>query len=286
MYNDLFSIGPVTVHGYGLMVALGIIAAYLVAEYRARKRNMDPDHIFNILIFGVIFGFTGSKLLYAITVLPELLRDPSGFFQHLADGWVVYGAIIGGVGAAAVYCKVKKISILSYLDLCVPSLALGQAIGRIGCLLAGCCYGATTDSSMCIVFTHSNYAPNHVALIPTQIYSSLLNFLNFFVLLLIGAKAKKKGIVISCYLMFYSVGRFVIEFYRGDLNRGFVGNLSTSQFIAIFIFLLGVVLFLFFTKKNYPVDRVIAAAEKSGEAPGEQEVQRTDASDVQDAQSK
>lgn len=267
MYNDLFSIGPFTVHGYGLMVAIGIIAAYMVAEYRANKNGMNPDHIFNILIFGVIFGFAGSKLLYLITVLPQILEDPSTFKVHLADGWVVYGSIIGGVGAAAVYCRVKKISVLQYLDLCIPSFALGQAIGRLGCLLAGCCYGARTDSSLCIIFTHSDYAPNHVALIPTQIYSSMLNFLNFFVLLWVAKRTKKRGIVISCYLMFYSIGRFFIEFFRGDLQRGFVGTLSTSQFIAIFVFLLGVVMCVFFSRTNLIAD--VAASEEE-QAPAEE----------------
>ena len=122
----------------------------------------------------------------------------------------------------------------------IPSIALAQGFGRIGCFLAGCCYGKETDSHLSVVFQNSDFAPNHVALIPTQIYSSILDFLHFFILLYVAKHKKAEGEVAACYLILYSIGRFFLEFFRGDIARGNVGILSTSQFISIFTGIAGV----------------------------------------------
>jgi phosphatidylglycerol:prolipoprotein diacylglycerol transferase len=127
----------------------------------------------------------------------------------------------------------------------MPSVALAQGFGRIGCLLAGCCYGLETNSSLGIIFHDSHVAPNEVRLIPTQLISSGLDFLNFIVLLAIAKRKKADGQVAGFYLIFYSIGRFVLEFFRGDLIRGSVGSLSTSQFISIFLMVIGVAIVLF-----------------------------------------
>ena len=102
----------------------------------------------------------------------------------------------------------------------LPSVALAQGFGRIGCFLAGCCYGKETESVFSVIFQNSEYAPNHVALIPMQLYSGGLDFLHFLLLLLIARNKKEDGQVTACYLIFYSIGRFVIEFFRGDIIRG------------------------------------------------------------------
>ena len=129
-------------------------------------------------------------------------------------------------------------------------MALAQGFGRIGCFLAGCCYGKETESVFSVIFQNSEYAPNHVALIPTQLYSSGLDFLHFLLLLLIARNKKEDGQVTACYLIFYSIGRFVIEFFRGDIIRGSVGILSTSQFISIFTGIAGIVLLIRIRKKR------------------------------------
>lgn len=241
MKNELFSIGPFTVYGYGLMIAIGIIAAYLTGEYRAKKRNLDPDKVFYIVIWSVVGGLLGAKILYIITQIKEIIANPR-LLLDVADGFVVYGGIIGGIFSAMVYCRVKKLPFLKYFDLLMPSVALAQGFGRIGCFLAGCCYGRETDSAIGIVFHDSAYAPNGVSLLPTQLISSGLNFLHFFVLVWLTKKKKGDGQIAGLYLVFYSVGRFILEYFRGDLIRGSVGRLSTSQFIAIFICLAGIIL--------------------------------------------
>lgn len=241
MKNELFSIGPFTVYGYGLMIAIGILVAYVTAEYRAKKHGLDPDKIFYLVIWAVVGGFAGAKVLYFLTRLKDIMENPRVLLD-LADGFVVYGGIIGGIFSAMAYCKIKKMPFLKYFDLVMPSVALAQGFGRIGCFLAGCCYGRETDSALGIVFHNSSYAPNDVKLLPTQLISSGLDFLLCAVLILLDRKKKGDGQIAGAYLVLYSIGRFILEFYRGDLIRGNVGALTTSQFIAIFVALAGVVL--------------------------------------------
>lgn len=254
MYNDLFSIGGITFHGYGLMIGLGILSAYLLAEYRAKKSGLNGDHIFSLLIYGAGFGLVSAKLMYYITIFKDILKDPS-LLLNISDGFVVYGGIIGGIGAGYLYCRIKKIRSLEYLDLVVPSIALAQGFGRIGCFLAGCCYGVPFTSPFSTTFLHSQFAPNHIPLFPSQLVSSAFNFLNFIVLCLLAKKIKKTGVVSSCYLIFYSLGRFIIEFFRGDLIRGTVGSLSTSQFISVFVALAGFLLLWRSLKQPLPENR-------------------------------
>lgn len=244
MKNELLTIGPVTIHGYGLMIGIGVIAAYMTAEYRAKKLKLDAEQVFGLVIWCLIFGGLGSKVLYCLTVLDDILADPSHFLHSLANGWVVYGGLIGGVLGGYLFCRYKKLNFFSYFDLALPSVALAQGFGRIGCFLAGCCYGRETDSPIAITFTNSAYAPNGVPLIPTQLISSGLDFLHFFVLLYIARHKKAEGQVGGFYLIFYSIGRFILEYFRGDAARGSVGDLSTSQFIAIFTLVAGILIVL------------------------------------------
>lgn len=144
MKNELFAIGPIVVYGYGLMIAIGILAAYFVGEYRAKRKGLDADHIFNFVIWCVIGGFLGSKLLYSLTNIKNIIANPS-LLLDFQNGWVVYGGIIGGIFSAIIYCRIKKLKFLPYFDLLIPSVALAQGFGRVGCLLAGCCYGHETN---------------------------------------------------------------------------------------------------------------------------------------------
>ena len=269
MHNELFSIGPFTVYGYGLMIAIGIFAAYCLAEYRARRLGLDDERVFGLTICAVIGGIIGGKVLYYLTVLPQIAADPSLLYRDLMEGFVIYGALIGGFAGIVLYCRRWKMNVPSYLDLALPSVALAQGFGRIGCLLAGCCYGRETDCAFSIVFQNSAYAPNGVPLIPTQIISSVLDFLHFGFLILFAKKWKKgEGQVTGLYFALYSAGRFILEFFRGDLERGNVGALSTSQFIAIFAFISGVVLFFWAGKHGSGAS---GQAGQSGAAEQEEE---------------
>lgn len=255
MYNELLRIGNLTLYSYGLMMGLGIISAILLTEYRAKRKGLKADSIFYLAIWGVIGGFAGSKLLYFITELPRIIKDPS-IILNFSEGFVVYGAIIGGIAGGAIYLRIAKLKFLPYFDLVMPSVALAQGIGRIGCFLAGCCYGKETDAWYGIVFPHSDIAPEGVKLIPTQLFSSILDFLHFIILIIIAGKTKKNGMVGACYLLFYGLGRFAIEMLRDD-PRGNIGILSTSQFISLFWIIIGAVLLLWTKWKGSSVRQEI-----------------------------
>lgn len=245
MYNDLFSIGPFTVHGYGLMIAIGVLAALFVGEARAKKRGMNADVLYPMTFLCVIFGFLSAKILYCIVEWKTFVKEPLSLLS--SNGFVVYGGIIGGVAAAFLFFKIKKLDFWEYFDLVLPSVALAQAFGRIGCFLAGCCYGRETDSFIGIAFTHSDFAPNGVKLIPTQLISSAGMFLIAGILFWYAKKKREKGTVGALYLILYSIGRFFVEFLRNDY-RGEVGIFSTSQFISLFMLAAGI--FLFVSKKR------------------------------------
>lgn len=249
MKNELFSIGSFTVYGYGLMIGLGVLAAYLIAEYRAKKLQIDNEHVFALTIWALVGGLLGAKILYYITIFDEVLANPKVLLE-ISDGFVVYGGIITGILTVWIYCRVKKLKFASYFDLLIPEVALAQGFGRIGCFLAGCCYGRETTSPIGIVFHESPFAPNGVSLVPTQLISSGLDFANFLFLIWFAKRKKGDGQVAGMYLMLYSIGRFVLEFFRGDLERGSVGSLSTSQFISIFILVAGGVIFCLSGKKR------------------------------------
>lgn len=250
MKNELLTIGPFTIYGYGLMIAVGILAAYFMAEYRAKKQKLENEQIFYLVIWCLVGGFISAKLLFWITEWKSIAENPGFMLQTMNDGFVVYGGIIGGIFTGFLFCRIKKLDFLKYFDLMMPSIALAQGFGRMGCLLSGCCYGRETDSTLSIIFHNSDLAPNGVTLIPTQIYSSLLDFLHCFILLYIGRKKLWDGQVAACYLIFYSIGRFVLEFFRGDMERGSVGILSTSQFISIFVAALGIIFYFASGKRN------------------------------------
>ena len=175
MYNDLFTIGNFTMHGYGLMIAIGIIMAYVDASHRAKKKSLSEDHALALVLYCVIFGFLGAKVLYWITILPQIIADPK-IMLDFGDGFVVYGGIITGLLTAYIYSRIKHIAFLDYLDLLFPSVALAQAFGRIGCFLAGCCYGKETSGPLFTEFQNSQFGPNGVHLVPTQLIPAPATF--------------------------------------------------------------------------------------------------------------
>ena len=157
----------------------------VVAQKRAKNYGLDPDAIFYMGAWGLLAGILGAKLLFYLTEIKEIIKDPS-LLLNVSEGFVVYGGIIGGILGAYIYAKIKKIDILAYFDLAVPSIAFAQGFGRIGCFLAGCCYGRETNAWYGITFHNSPFAPNEVALIPTQLISSVADFAHFFYLDLFG----------------------------------------------------------------------------------------------------
>ena len=237
MYNDWFHIGPLTVHGYGVMTAVGVLAAFFLAEKLAKKHGLAAESIDSFIFFILVCGYAMSKLTYCLTVFPDFLKDPLSVLG--SGGWVVYGGLIGGVLGAWIWCRWHHWDFLKYFNTLITTVPLAQGFGRIGCFFAGCCYGHATDAWCGVRFPADSLCPLDTAVIPTQLISSAGDFLIFWILYrnINGGKHPEDNAAI--YLIMYSIGRFLIEFLRGDINRGFIGSLSTSQFIALFAALFG-----------------------------------------------
>lgn len=247
MRVELFSIGPITIPGYGFMIGIGVLCCIWLGMRRAKKYNMSEEAVLDIAIFGLVAGFLGAKLLFVIVEWKTFLENPLSLLG--SEGFVVYGGIIAGVLAAILYCRRKKMVFLAYFDLLCASVALAQGFGRIGCFLAGCCYGRETTSPIGVVFPSGSFAPAGVKLLPTQLFSSAGDFVIMAILLWHYKRRRYVGDTGYLYMLLYGVGRFGIEMLRND-NRGGVGSLSTSQFISIFIVVAAVLLLLYNRRKG------------------------------------
>lgn len=237
----LFQIFGLKIYGYGTMLATGVITAVILTLHRAKEKGYDEDKVLNMAIFAVIGGVIGGKLLYILTSLDEVMHEKS-LFAVISNGFVIYGSIIGGVLGVVLYCRKNNWHILKVFDMIIPSLPMAQGFGRIGCFLAGCCYGKPTDLFIGVKFRPDSLGPSDNYVYPTQIFSSVFDFILAIVLLNLDKKLKKDGRLFALYMIIYSVGRFFIEFIRND-PRGNVGVLSTSQFISIFVVIFGVALY-------------------------------------------
>lgn len=247
MRMELFSIGPITIHGYGFMIALGVTACLFLAIYRAKRHNLSEEAVLDIAIYGLVAGFLGAKLLYVFVEFERFLEDPMSVIG--SEGFVVYGGIILGVSAAILYCRIKKLKFLEYFDLCAPSISIAQGFGRLGCFLAGCCYGRETDGFFGVVFPEGCMAPAGVKLLPTQLIMSAGDFVITGILIWYYRKKKHTGDVGALYMLLYGVGRFLVEYLRSD-DRGAVGMFSTSQIISFGIVAGAVLLFIMNKKRD------------------------------------
>ncbi len=231
MYPRLLHIyGPLWVQSYGVMIVLGFLL-FLVCMYNdsRRARLIDSDTFFNVIFVGLVSGVIGGRLLFVITEWSSFTNPWLDMFYVWQGGFVVLGSIIGVVIALPIYLKMHAVKVFMFLDIAALYGPLMQSVARIGCLLAGCCYGAQAQGFIfSIVFKDPvGFAPVGVALHPTQIYMSLLSFSIFIILFVLKRFLQKPGQSIFLYLILESVARIGIDFWRGD--RGDMMNFSWLQ---------------------------------------------------------
>lgn len=237
MYPELFTIFGITVYSYGLLVAIGFFAGMTYITKYSDNISVKKDQMYDFLFYLIVVSIIGARLLYVLVNVDSFIQHPLDVIKVWQGGLVFYGGFIAAVLYALIYCKYKKINIKRLADVFAPALALGHSFGRIGCLLSGCCYGKETH---CFISVNNRY--------PTQIFEAVGNLIIFFILHKLYKKSHKDGHVFLLYLIFYSVLRFSIEFFRGDDRGSFFLGLSPAQNISIVILLVAVVL-LFKNKK-------------------------------------
>jgi len=267
MHPILFEVFGQQIYAYGLFIVIGVVAAWYLLRLLVGKENKDISLGFFICICG---GIIGAFALRPLMKIPEVIlhwerfrqMPLEVFFAYFFGEIVFYGGLIGGVTAMLLFCRRFKIPALPMADLFAPALALSHGIGRIGCFMGGCCYGIPVSPShpFAVVFRPTpiamptptatplttapivTAAPIGVPLLGTQLIEAACLILLAALLAIIYKKTAKAGLTVCLYGLLYSVLRFVLEFYRGDIMRGVYGWLSTSQYISIALFAMSLAL--------------------------------------------
>lgn len=254
MYPVLFKIGPLTVHTYGVLVALGFLTGIAFAIKHAKDYSISKDTIIDIGFYILFSAIIGSRLFFVLIKLDYYLKNPISIFKIWEGGLVFYGGVLLAVPVAIWYAKRHSLDVLKIADIFAPSIAIGHSIGRLGCFSAGCCYGRYTESvPWAIIFTDPNsIAPTGIPLHPTQIYESIGEFINFIILFFFLRKRKSfDGQLLIIYLILYSILRFIVEFFRGDADRGIIiSGFSVPQGISIAIFVISIVAYMILRKRK------------------------------------
>ena len=248
MFPQLFHIGKFFLPTYGFLVALGVLLGLWISVRNSERLGYNGDLSWNLGILVVLCGIIGSKVLY-------IINDWSTYKDHLGDifsistlqsGGVFSGGLLAAFAAAAWYVHKHHMPPLGTCDAFAPGLALGHAIGRVGCFAAGCCYGKETHHWWGVTFTNPLAAsitgtPLGHPLEPTQLFESAVELANFFLLMWLLKRRKFDGQVFGAFLFIYGIARFFLEYLRDDPGRGsvFGGALTGTQLIAVGFVLAG-----------------------------------------------
>ena len=243
MMNLLFASKGFDIFGlhitfYGLLIAVGFILAILLAFYHAKKRGLTSEDIITLAIYVIPLSILGARTYYCI--FSGETFSFAEFFAIWNGGMAILGGVIGGVIAVLIYSIVHQKNFLMICDIAAPSLILGQCIGRVGCYFAGCCYGhEVTNESLQFfpisIFTNGGW---HLA---TNFYECFWCLIGLVLLVLLFRKFQQKGVITCCYLIFYGIGRGIIETFRGDSLYFFSTGLKVSQILAIIIVIVGII---------------------------------------------
>ena len=247
MHPIAFKLGTLSVHWYGVLVAMGFIAGLWTAGRRAPLHGISPDKVGDAGPWMIIGGIIGARSLYVATYWKESFAGYpwTEVFMVQRGGLVFYGGLIGASLATILYCRVRHIPLWKLADVFAPSIALGYVFGRLGCLMNGCCYGRACSLPWAISYPSGALPPEHHGPVhPTQIYDSLLNLLLYLFLAWLYRRKKFDGQVFATYLICYAFTRSFVEYFRGDysLAHRHAGFLTPAQLVSVGILVAGVAL--------------------------------------------
>jgi phosphatidylglycerol:prolipoprotein diacylglycerol transferase len=251
MHPVLIRLGPLTIHTYGLLVATGVLLGLWLVRRRAAHSGVDPDRAWNLGVYMTLAALVGSKVWLILQFWSYYSANPGEIFalNTLQSAGVFYGGLITAVFVVVFYARYAGLKFLPLADVYSAPLALGHAVGRLGCFSAGCCWGRETHVAWGVTFTDP-YAgqligvPLGVKLHPTQLYESLALAAIFGVLLWLAKGQRAPGQLFAAYLMLYGVVRAIVEAFRGDPSRTmlFGGAVSLMQVVSLGLILLGALL--------------------------------------------
>ena len=262
---------PFSLHWYGLLIAMGFWVSMLYARRQAARENEDPEKVQDMAFWLLLFGLMGARFIFILTRWDVYMQNPLKILTFWEGGFVFYGGFIGAAFTLIYYTTVHKLPFFKYADLLIPFLAMAHAVGRLGCLMAGCCFGEPTEMAWGIQFPSGSAC--HVqhlrlgdvgandpslAVHPTQLYEAVAELIMFFYLSWLRMRKRFHGQVLLAWLIGYPIIRSVIEMYRGDKIRGiyklieadWFPAMSTSQYISILVALSAVGTWLYLRRTH------------------------------------
>ena len=233
MYPVLFKIGPFTIYSYGVCLALAFLICIFLIKKESKIYSLEAETIINFCFWLLISGIIGGRILYCLLNIHFYIKNPLEILMLHHGGLIWYGGLITATFIGILYLKKNHLPILKVADFISPYIALGHAVGRIGCFLNGCCFGKTSE-------LWGIYFPVHQArLIPSQLYSSFFLVVIFLVLRWFRTRPHKQGEIFAFYILFYSTMRFFIEFIRGD-SKPLILGLTIFQIISLFLIFISI----------------------------------------------
>ena len=264
MHPVLFEIGQLTIYSYGVLLAAAYLLGLQFALVRARARGLDSQRVMDLGIWIIVSALAGAKLLLLIVDFKQFTSSPRDLLGLARSGGVLYGGLIAAVAVALIYLRRHKLPLWTTTDVFAPGIALGHIVGRLGCLLAGCCFGRPASVPWAITFTNPAAAANvgtplGIPLHPTQLYEAGAELLILGFLLAWERRGRPfPGRTFWTYMLLYGISRFAIEFYRGD-SRGMVFDaLSTSQFVSVLLVPLAIVMLVILGRRTDPTSHAAA----------------------------
>ena len=277
MHPILFSIGTFFIGTYGLMLVLGLVLASSVALWRAKKIGVSGDNLIDLIFFGILFGIIGGRVTFILVNFRQFLENPAEMIFSRAD-FVFLGGLIFAIVACVIVIRRRHMNVWLTGDILMAAVPLGHAFGRIGCFAAGCCYGrivspgsplgwlgvrfpAVTQMGAVIYPGLAFEEQKDLGLIaadaaqslpvwPTQLFESLGNLVIFGILFVMWKRRRFNGQIVLLYAILYSILRFSLEFLRGDMTRGGLGGVSTSQIITMAGFAAAIIIWPILAKRR------------------------------------
>lgn len=255
MHPDLISIGPITLHTYGVMMALGFLAGLGTWIWLGRREGYSAQFCTDLMFWVMVSGIIGARAAYVLENWQSYAEAPMTILRVDQGGLVFYGGFVAAGAAIVMFARSHRSSLIGLFDFVVTAVPLSHALGRIGCFLNGCCFGALASPSCGgVQFPKSSipwFSQIHAGLIsadasaslpvhPVQLYEAGFNLMVYGLLVWLFRRRLRPGMVTAVYLMLYAMGRFMLERWRGDRGeRLAVGMLSIGQFVSILVFAFG-----------------------------------------------
>jgi len=261
MHPILIKLGPVTIHTYGFLLAIGVLCGIALSLKLAKKQNLDPKVLVDFIFYAILVGLVGAKVWYFVTIMGDK-NETIDLKSIITAAGTFHGGIIFGLLFVVWYLRKHKLGFKKIADTLAPGVALAHFFGRMGCFAAGCCWGReAAGCSIAVEFNHpeaTTGVPMYTPLYPVQVMEAILNLINFIILFVVFKKKKFDGQLVVLYMLNYSIIRFIVEFFRGDDDRGYIfgglehpfSSLSVPQLVSIVGAITAIILYTRYRKKT------------------------------------